>query len=161
MGLYVHKQSAVACGSWIHSDGLLCLQRASREQSVGLFSQSVRCGLARCGSDCKCDDGPLNLAPPPLKTSGSRGRQRAAAAQKQVGRASVVFASDIDASWNVQQHSLQRRLTATNLVEAKAAFLEDPTVDPIFEYEHDIEAHQVSSRHLILIILTQSSINPT
>jgi hypothetical protein len=54
-----------------------------------------------------------------------------------------VFASEVDADWNVQAHSLQRRLTATNLEEAKAAFLEDPTVDPVFKYERDIEPHQL------------------
>jgi hypothetical protein len=102
--------------------------RASREQA--LF-QSL--GGAACG----CDDAP------PLRTSGKRGRTAAAAAQKRVGRASVVFASDVDADWNVQAHSLQRRLTATNLEEAKAAFLEDPTVDPVFKYERDIESHQL------------------
>jgi hypothetical protein len=103
--------------------------RASREQA--LF-QSL--GGAACG----CDD-----APAPLRTSGKRGRTAATAAQKRVGRASVVFASEVDADWNVQAHSLQRRLTATNLEEAKAAFLEDPTVDPVFKYERDIEPHQL------------------
>ena len=114
------------------SGGTVLLQqlRSSREQ---VLFQSL--GGAACG----CDD------PTPLvrRTSGTRGRTAATAAQKRVGRASVVFASDVDAAWNVQAHSLQRRMTATNLEEAKAAFLEDPTVDPIFEYERDIESHQL------------------
>ena len=104
--------------------------RSSREQA--LF-QSVS------GATCGCD----HPAPLLLRTTGKRGRTAAAAAQKRVGRASVVFASDVDAEWNVQAHSLQRRLTATNMEEAKAAFLADPTVDPVFTYEHDIESHQL------------------
>ena len=104
--------------------------RSSREQAL---LQSL--GGAACG----CDD----PAPLLLRSAGKRGRTAAAAAQKRVGRASVVFASDVDAEWNVQAHSLQRRLTATNMEEAKAAFLEDPTVDPVFTYEHGIESHQL------------------
>jgi hypothetical protein len=106
--------------------------RSSREQ---VLFQSTG------GPACGCDD--FEPPAPKLQGSGSRGRTAAAAAQKRVGRASVVFASDVDAAWNVQAHSLQRRLTATNLEEAKAAFLEDPTVDPVFKYEHDIESHQL------------------
>lgn len=63
---------------------------------------------------------------------------------KRQGRCTVIFDAECDASWNVQQHSLQRRLAPTNTAEAKAAFFEGGCrADPVFEYEHEIEPHQL------------------
>eukprot|EP01051_Picozoa_sp_SAG22_P001913 SAG22_NODE_80_length_21788_cov_9.742542_2_plen_1130_part_00 len=71
-------------------------------------------------------------------------RSKALAAAKGKGRAGVVFDSEVDASWNVQAHSLQRRMWPENYDEEKASFLADPLRhgDPQFEYQTEVEAQQ-------------------
>lgn len=69
-------------------------------------------------------------------------RRSKASAPSGRGRAGVIFDDEVDAAWNVQAHSLQRRMWPDNYDEEKAAFLKDPTHDPQFEYAHEIEAQQ-------------------
>ena len=73
-----------------------------------------------------------------------RGQIARMISEKMIGRCTVIFDSECDAAWNVQQHSLQRRLAPTNSEKAKADFLESSCkVDPLFQYEHEIEPHQL------------------
>lgn len=73
-----------------------------------------------------------------------RGQTARAREVKRVGRATVIFDDDCDAEWNVQQHSLQRRMAPTNSDEEKLRFFaNNHSTDPQFQYSHQIEAHQL------------------
>jgi hypothetical protein len=73
-----------------------------------------------------------------------RGQLARLLADKRVGRATVIFDDECDASWNVHQHSLQRRLAPSNAgVQKQAFFASQCSFDPQFEYEHEVEAQQL------------------